>query len=454
MTKSITKVVCLLACIILVSISPTSAKVTHSKADQLKGTYTPVGAQKEGNADGTIPAWTGEGVKVPDGWQGPGHHLPNPFPEDKPLFVITAQNMDQYADKLTDGLKGMLKTFPDTFKLPIYKSRRPATYPDWYKENTYKNALNAELEDDGNGVANVVRGLPFPIPNSGIEALWNHILRYRGFARKSVVTEIVPDLKGNYVPDVIEMNRYFPFYDTTNSNEKKMLSGMRVLQMAPPRVAGDTYLLLDSINSIKQPRTAYRYFAGQRRVRRAPVLAYDTPIPTTRGLHTFDDFDMFYGAPDRFEWKLVGKKEMYIPYNCYELGSPNLTYKDIIGPGHFNPDHTRYELHRVWIVEGTLKEGQRHIYSRRVHYIDEDSWNTALADKYDERGDLWRCQVMYLAYCWDIPAIFKISHAQYDLISRTYYASPLQNEGTWWTFNKPFPKNFFTSASIRRGGVR
>ena len=32
----------------------------------------------------------------------------------------------------------------------------------------------------GNGIKNAVVGVPFPIPANGLEAIWNHILRYRG----------------------------------------------------------------------------------------------------------------------------------------------------------------------------------------------------------------------------------------------------------------------------------
>ena len=82
---------------------------------------------------------------------------------------------------------------------------------------------------------------------------------------------------------------------------------------------------------------------------------------------------MFNGAPDRYDWKLIGKKELYIPYNAYRLDSPQLKYSDIIKPGHINRDLTRYELHRVWEVEATLKTGERHIYAKRHFFIDEDT---------------------------------------------------------------------------------
>ena len=73
---------------------------------------------------------------------------------------------------------------------------------------------------------------------------------------------------------------------------------------------------------------------------------------------------MMNGAPDRYNWKLIGKKEMYIPYNSYELGSPNLTYKDIHTKGHMNQDYARYELHRVWEIEATPGTASKYGHQR------------------------------------------------------------------------------------------
>ena len=198
---------------------------------------------------------------------------------------------------------------------------------------------------------------------------------------------------------------------------------------------------------------AWQYNAGQRRVRRAPQIAYDSPA--AEGMRTLDDFDLFNGAPDRFDWKLVGKKEMYIPYNSYALESPSLKYTDIIQAGHINQDHTRYELHRVWHLEATLKPGQRHIYSKREIYIDEDSWQAAEADAYDGRGQLWRVSEGHASFFYNVQAPTFAAETHYDVLSGRYSVNSLHNEEkNGYEFNVPFSRKEFTPSALRATGIR
>ena len=117
----------------------------------------------------------------------------------------------------------------------------------------------------------------------------------------------------------------------------------------------------------------------------APDISYDTPNPGTAGAATYDDTWMFNGAMDRFDFKLVGKKEMLVPYNTYRL-TISQEAADVTTPNYLNPDLVRWELHRVWVVEATLKPGKRHIYAKRTFYLDEDSWTALAADQYDAGG--------------------------------------------------------------------
>ena len=224
----------------------------------------------------------------------------------------------------------------------------------------------------------------------------------------------------------------------------------------PARLAGGAVLVHETLDQVKQPRLAWGYNAGQRRVRRAPNLAYDTPIAAADGLRTADDTDMYNGAPDRYEWKLVGKKEMYIPYHNYQLIDPKLSYDDVLQTGHVNPDLARYELHRVWVVEGTLKSGQRHIYSKRVLYLDEDSWGAAMVDQYDGRGELWRVSMAYLINYYDRPTVWTGLDVFHDLRARRYHVQGLGNEEKGFIeFDNAIPsKSYFKPSALRRRGRR
>ncbi|MNF54626.1 hypothetical protein D3C84_360600 [compost metagenome] len=164
---------------------------------------------------------------------------------------------------------------------------------------------------------------------------------------------------------------------------------------------------------------------------------------------------MFNGAPDRYDWKLVGKKEIYIPYNNYELASPKLKYDDILKAGHINQDLARYELHRVWVVEATLKAGERHIYAKRRFYVDEDSWSIALSDQYDGRGQLWRVGELMQVHDYKAQVPWYALESLNDLISGRYVVNGMMNEEKKWIrFGVPSSAAKFTPAALRSAGVR
>ncbi|MNQ89348.1 hypothetical protein D3C85_1046540 [compost metagenome] len=226
--------------------------------------------------------------------------------------------------------------------------------------------------------------------------------------------------------------------------------------LAPARYAGESFLVHDTLNQVTEPRKAWAYSPGQRRVRRAPTLSYDTPTGASEAMQTNDSVDMFNGAPDRYDWKLVGKKEIYIPYNNYRLVAEGVKYSDLLKPGHLNPDLARYELHRVWVVEATLKPGARHIYSKRTFYLDEDSWQISMIDQYDSRGALWRASIAYLKNFYDLPTTWAALEVHHDLQSRRYFVSGLDSEEKETVnFFEAVPEDsYFEAAALRSRGVR
>ncbi len=434
------------------------AAVSPQDAAKLGTSLTPLGAEKAGNAAGTIPAWNGGITQAPAGYKGSGTHHIDPFAADKPLFTITKANLAQYRDQLTPGQVALFETYPDSFQMPVYSSRRSGSAPQWVYANTAKNAVSAKLLDGGNGFADAYGGIPFPIPQNGVEALWNHIARYRGTYVVRRASEVAVQRNGSFSLVTSQQEALFKFYDPKGSyaNLNNILFYYLSFTRSPARLAGGAVLVHETLDQVKEPRQAWGYNAGQRRVRRAPNLAYDTPISTADGLRTADDTDMFNGAPDRYDWKLLGKREIYIPYNSYKLTSPEVKYKDLLQVGHLNPAYTRYELHRVWVVEGTLKPGQRHIYSKRTLYLDEDSWQAAVVDQYDGRGELWRVSMAYLKNYYELPTTWSALDVFHDLQARRYHVQNLDNEeANTIDFSQPMAEDsYFTPAALRRRGTR
>jgi hypothetical protein len=434
------------------------ASVTPQEAEKLGTSLTPLGAEKAGNADGTIPAWTG-GLPTNAGAVDSKGFLADPFADEKPLFTITAQNAAQYKDKLSAGQLAMLERYPQTYKIPVYKTHRTAAVPDEIYAAAKLSALKTEGIDGGNGLKGFSesRYYAFPQPKSGVEVVWNHTTRYRGGNIKRLMTRVQPQANGTFSMVEFEDEISYPaeLKDQDKSKAGNILFYFIQRVTAPSRLAGSVLLVHETIDQVKEPRLAWLYNAGQRRVRRAPQVAYDGPATAADGLATSDNYDMFNGAPDRYDWELVGKKEMYIPYNSYKLDSPTLKYADILKAGHINQDLTRYELHRVWEVVAKLKPSERHIYATRHMYFDEDSWELAEVDHYDGRGQLWRVGEGHIQQYYHKQVPGYTAETLYDLVAGRYSVVGLKNEAKRSIeFGFQSVAANYTPAALRQAGVR
>ncbi len=440
---------------LLVLANGAMAAVSASDAARLGSSLTPMGAEKAGNADGSIPTWSPQPTSA--GRVDEKGFLSDPYVGEKPLFTITAQNLAQYQSKLAPGQVAMLQRYPDTFKMPVYPSHRGATVPNEVFAAIKDNATQARLVSDGNGLSGFRTAVPFPIPQNGLEAVWNHITRYRGGSVKRWVTQATPQANGSY--SLVSLYEEFVFRDKMKdfdpAHPGNVLVYFKQSVTAPSRLAGNVLLVHETLDQVAEPRSAWLYNAGQRRVRRAPQAAYDSPGTAADGLRTSDNLDMFNGAPDRYDWALVGKQEMYIAANSHRLDSPNLKYADIIQPGHINQDLTRYELRRVWHVVATLKPGQRHIYAKRDFYFDEDTWQAAVIDHYDGRGQLWRVAEAHALNYYNVQVPWYALETLYDLQSGRYVALGMKNEERQaYVFGFSATTGEFTPAALRQEGVR
>lgn len=440
-----------LALLMATGAASTWAKVSPEEAAKLGTSLTAMGAEKAGNKAGTIPAYTGGLAMDPTA----DLYSNKAIQAEKPLFVITSKNVDQYSENLSDGQKAMFKKYPDTYKMPVYKTHRTAFTTKEIAAKVKKNATTAELIGGGNGIINFDESIPFAIPQNGVEVIWNHITRYRGGSIERSTANIPVQANGDFSVVNIKAKFATPYYLKGGYNADKddnILFYFMSSVTAPARLSGDVVLVHETLDQVKQPRMAWAYSAGQRRVRRAPQIAYDAPSQATDGMRTTDQVDMFNGAPDRYDWKLIGKQEMYIPYNSYNLADRNKEYKDLIGKGHLNQEHTRYELHRVWEVEATLREGARHVYAQRNFYVDEDTWQVSVVDHFDQRGQLWR-----VAEGHNIPVITKgttwyAGMTSYDIQSGRYMAELNNEEKDAFDFDVEFKRKMFTSNALRRAG--
>ncbi len=430
------------------------AAVTAEQAARLGKDLTAMGAIQAGNAEGTIPAWEG-GITTPPAGYKAGQFHPDPFASDRPVFSITPDNYREHADKLTVGQQGMFAKYP-TFRMDVYPTRRSAAYPERTYEYTIRNATTAKLTEDENGVLDAAEGIPFPIPQSGAEVIWNHKLKYKGVsaARWTNLAPVTANGRYNLVKIREEfMGLYYKPGNTIADINNVLLYFYQSVE-APARLAGQVLLVHETLNQDVQPRKAWVYNPGQRRVRLAPNVAYDNPGTAADGLRTSDMTDMFNGSLDRYDFKLVGRQEMYVPYNSYKADSGDSQVSDMIKPGHIDPDYLRYELHRVWVVDATLKPGKRHINPRRTFYVDEDSWQILIIDHYNAQGEIWRYTEAPSINYYEVPVFWTTMENTHDLQSGRYLATGVDNQDTPPDFGFQSSLENFTPQALRTRGVR
>jgi hypothetical protein len=406
--------------------------VTPQEAAQLGEQLTPLGGEKAGNADGSIPAWSG-GITsaAAAGFPSyrPSDHHPDPYAADTPLFTITAANLQQYAARLTQGHKALLETYPD-YKMDVYPTHRSAAVPERIAQATQRIATTAELLPGGNGVTGAAGGVPFPIPKSGLEVLWNHLLRFRGVAVARQIEQVALNAGVRYTARQFKEEFFFPCYvpGMKEADLDNILAYFMRETLAAARPPGEVLLVQEPLDQRHEERRAWIYNPGQRRLRRAPQIVFDNPAANADNLRTNDQFDMYNGSPQRYDWKLIGKQAMYVPYNSYRLQNAQLKDSDLLHANHINQDYARYELHRVWVVDATLKPGASHLYARRTFYVDEDSWQILAVDCYDARGRLYRVQEGHVINYYDVPTVWTDLELVMDLSNGAYVALGLQNE--------------------------
>lgn len=444
---------------------PAIAAVPPDTAQRLgSDELTPAGAPRAGSDDGVIPQWDG-GIEEPPehvgGYDGKGDFHPDPYAGDEPRFTVTADNMEEYEEHLTKGTQALLETYPDTYELKVYPSRRSAAMPEWVAENTRDNATDATLVADGDGISGAYGGIPFPILHGtneehAMQAIWNHKTSWRGISVNRRSGEAVVEADGEYSLVMSEQDVFYNFYNPEGDEESLDNTLFYYLSetKSPARLAGGAVLIHETLNQVKEPRQAWGYNPGQRRVRRAPNLAYDSPVAAAGNLRAADETDLFNGALDRYDWEYRGIKQYFIPYNNYRIAQEGISYDEILMPHHTNPDLQRWERQRVHVVVADLKEGQRHIFSKRVFYIDADSWKVVSVDQYDSRGELWRVSQAMLKNFYEVPTVWTAMDIFHDLESRRYHVQGLDTEeGETRVITDDVPSSrYFTPRAVRRRG--
>ena len=436
---------------------PSQAAPSAEEAARLGTTLTPFGAEKAGNQDGSIPEYTGGLCTPPAGYKplDPNGGFPyvDPYADEKPLFSIDGKNMDKYLDKLDEGSRQLLKQFPN-YRLDIYKTHRSACFPQWAYDNTVKNVMLPKLVGDAPGIEGAKQQIPFPIPKTGYEVMWNFLLHFRAPNERGDYENHFIDSAGNVTRIARSrlVNRY-EYWDPSVANPQTFWDLINTID-EPAAKAGEIQMRINPLRMDQKDPSAWIYVPGQRRVRLAPEFKYDTVAAAVSGTIVYDETNGgFDGKMDRFDFKLVGKREVYIPYNNYRFHQ--LPIDKVAGKDFINPEAVRWELHRVWVVEATLKPGARHIYSKKIFYIDEDAWTMANYAGIDQAGKLYRSGPSFPHQAYETPTMRNETSAMYDHVKGQYVIFTRTGPGqSGFRKMAPLPSNYFSVDTIAGGGVR
>lgn len=437
-----------------------SPQAAEKDASRLGTSLTPLGGEIAASSDGVIPAWVPPG-RQDNGWKYSevrGQHWT--FKDDKPLYSITGKNVAQYADKLSPGQLELFKKIPD-YRMDVYPTRRSCGAPDFVAKNTRENVGFASLDADGVALQDAhVPGIPFPMPSNGAEVMWNMKMRYRGvgFDMAKTASGISPRKGGGeWLRTSTDWFAFTPWGEKGSA----LFSSFDHLELAtyfsynePAALAGQAGVITSKAG---EQATTFYYFPGQRRVRRMPSYSYDAPQIGLDNQYTIDESNVFFGPMDRFDWKLVGKQELLVPYNSFGAYDASARTENFAQENSIAPEYRRYELHRVWVVEANVRQGMRHQAPKRLFYIDEDSWNALMAVDYDKQGQIWKVREGYTIPVYETGTCDMEAQAQYNLVDGRYLydmssVGAGKKDHRWLTEGEGNPRlkrDFYTSDNLR-----
>ncbi len=413
------------------------------------------GAEMAGNKDGTIPAWTGGIATPPPGYKEGDWHI-DPFASDQILLTIDQTNIEQHKDKVSAGHQALIAKYPDSYRLRVYPSHRSVSYPSRIEAQTFKYKNQAKIVDDGAGIEGIVQGIPFPQPENGEQAIWNMRLSYKGGGYSGYYATALTTREGDYELGISKHEIEYMYGDqrTTLENLNNIKTRAVMYTLRPAKNAGTLYLYHFLLNSKDEERRNWDYNPGKRRVKRSSMISHDQPMAGSDGIHIWDQGDMWLGPITEFNWTIIGKQEMYVPYNAYRLHSGDTRVDDIVTARHINQDLARYELHRVWVIEATRRENSDHLYQRRRYYLDEDSWRIMFAEHYDENGAVHRFSEAHHINFYEAKVFYTTLDTYYKLDTDRYYLRHVDNDYSPFDFTFDQNASYYIPGRLKMKSTR
>jgi hypothetical protein len=257
--------------------------------------------------------------------------------------------------------------------------------------------------------------------------MWNHVFRWRGGSvERQIVWLPVAATGGSYVVKV-RQNIAFDQQGYMARPVDGRLYASTAYFSAPPSAIGTRVATWEPIDPAGEARARWVFVPQTLDTRRLPSYDHDTWELFAGGQRTADQNDGWNGSPERYDWKLVGKRELLIGYNAYRIANKTLPYKAIAIAKNVDPELLRYEVHRVWVVEATLRQGRNHRFPKRVFYVDEDTWQVAQEEVYTKDDQLFRFGDHQMMQYYDVQVPWYAATIHHNLAAGSYMVYGLSN---------------------------
>jgi hypothetical protein len=174
------------------------------------------------------------------------------------------------------------------------------------------------------------------------------------------------------------------------------------LEVLEPFDVKNTQLLIHRYQDDLKRDNAWLYLGFQRRVRR---LATGQITDSFLGSDLMiEDFEGYNGRISDMNWEYQGTKEVLLPFynhNEQELtdefeDSEGYKYVDFHGKGQCFPKVT-WQLRKAHVLEATPVDSN-HPISKRVHYVDAQTFTLPRTLIYDRKGELWKSWMICQAH--------------------------------------------------------
>jgi len=323
-------------------------------------------------------------------------------------MTINSSNVDKFKDILDPAMYMFIKR-GDT-EIKVGETTSFDLHPS-YVDATKKYTDGITLGEKVGQISDSQAGRPFPQepsmddPRAGEKLAWNYKYGYN-WGDSAVIQPFYwkfRNMNNSKVERTIVMDFNFLNFTRRTStaptpaitpNPSNMFRSiyMKVLE---PFDLKNTQLLIHRFEDDTKLDNSYLYLGFQRRVRR--LSSGQTTDAFLGSASMIEDFEGYNGRISDMKWTYKGTQNILLPFfNHNDMPKDPDVYKSSDGfqmiayggKGNCFPEVT-YQLRKAYVVEAEPVD-ENHPISKRIHYIDAQTFVLPRNVIYDRKGELWK----------------------------------------------------------------